>query len=114
MLLRPHGKGLIGTTLNFDYEVRSSEADMAPARVIDACAVAFRFAAATLSRDTLSSGPFTVGRAVASEMPTRTSTIPIQVVAAAARALRTNHERLRNMARRPRPRRPPSRRRLAR
>ena len=25
VLLRPHGKGLIGTTLNFDYEVRSSE-----------------------------------------------------------------------------------------
>ena len=34
-------------------------------RVIDACAVALRFAAATLSRDTLRSGPFTVGRAVA-------------------------------------------------
>jgi DNA end-binding protein Ku len=25
MLIRPHGNGLIGTTLNFDYEVRSSE-----------------------------------------------------------------------------------------
>ncbi len=25
VLIRPHGKGLIGTTLNFDYEVRSSE-----------------------------------------------------------------------------------------
>ena len=25
VLLRPHGNGLIGTTLNFDYEVRSSE-----------------------------------------------------------------------------------------
>ena len=25
VLLRPHGKGLIGTTLNFDYEVRSSD-----------------------------------------------------------------------------------------
>lgn len=25
VLLRPHGKGLIATTLNFDYEVRSSE-----------------------------------------------------------------------------------------
>ncbi|MBZ9676504.1 Ku protein [Mesorhizobium sp. ES1-1] len=25
VLIRPHGKGLIGTTLNFDYEVRSSK-----------------------------------------------------------------------------------------
>ena len=25
MLIRPHGNGLIGTTLNYDYEVRSSE-----------------------------------------------------------------------------------------
>ena len=25
VLIRPHGKGLIATTLNFDYEVRSSE-----------------------------------------------------------------------------------------
>jgi DNA end-binding protein Ku len=25
VLIRPHGKGLIGTTLNFDYEVRSAE-----------------------------------------------------------------------------------------
>ena len=25
VLIRPHGNGLIGTTLNFDYEVRSSE-----------------------------------------------------------------------------------------
>lgn len=25
ILIRPHGKGLIGTTLNFDYEVRSAE-----------------------------------------------------------------------------------------
>lgn len=25
MLIRPHGKGLIGTTLNFDYEVRSAK-----------------------------------------------------------------------------------------
>jgi DNA end-binding protein Ku len=25
VLIRPHGRGLIGTTLNFDYEVRSSE-----------------------------------------------------------------------------------------
>jgi DNA end-binding protein Ku len=25
LLIRPHGKGLIGTTLNFDYEVRSSQ-----------------------------------------------------------------------------------------
>ena len=25
MLIRPHGNGLIGTTLNFDHEVRSSE-----------------------------------------------------------------------------------------
>lgn len=25
VLIRPHGKGLIGTTLNFDYEVRSSQ-----------------------------------------------------------------------------------------
>jgi DNA end-binding protein Ku len=25
VLIRPHGAGLIGTTLNFDYEVRSSE-----------------------------------------------------------------------------------------
>jgi hypothetical protein len=32
--------------------------------VIDACAVALRFAAATLSRDTLRSGQVTVGRAV--------------------------------------------------
>ena len=70
--------------------------------------MAFRFAAATLSRDTLRSGPFTVGRAVAREMPTRTSTISIQVVAAATRQLRTNHEQMYNLARRPRPRRPPS------
>ncbi len=60
--------------------------------VIDACAVALRFAAATLSRDTLRSGPFTVGRAGAREMPIRTSTIPIQVAATAAVPLRTNHE----------------------
>ncbi|MDO3431985.1 Ku protein [Rhizobium sp. CBN3] len=25
LLIRPHGKGLVGSTLNFDYEVRSSE-----------------------------------------------------------------------------------------
>jgi DNA end-binding protein Ku len=25
VLIRPHGKGLIGTTLNFDYEVRSAK-----------------------------------------------------------------------------------------
>jgi hypothetical protein len=35
--------------------------------VIDACAVALRFAAATLSRDTLRSGQVTVGRAVRKE-----------------------------------------------
>jgi hypothetical protein len=77
--------------------------------VIDACAVALRFAAATLSRDTLRSGPFTVGRAEAREMPIRPSTIPIQVAARAVMPMmRTNHEQERNMARRPRPRRPPS------
>jgi hypothetical protein len=35
--------------------------------LIDACAVALRFAAATLSRDTLRSGQVTVGRAVRKE-----------------------------------------------
>jgi hypothetical protein len=36
-------------------------------RVIDASAVSVRFAAASLSRDTLRSGPFTVGRAFRKE-----------------------------------------------
>jgi hypothetical protein len=44
-------------------------------RVIDASAVSLRFAAASLSRDTLCSGLFTVGRVLATrKSPTRTST----------------------------------------
>ena len=76
--------------------------------MIDACAVALRFAAATLSRDTLRSGPFTVGRAEAREILTRTSTIPIHIVSAAERPARIKHEQAPNLACRPRPRRPPN------
>ena len=43
--------------------------------VIDACAVSLRFAAATLSRDTLRSGQVTVGRAVRKEPITNGHTI---------------------------------------
>ena len=77
--------------------------------MIDACAVALRFAAATLSRDTLRSGPFTVGRAEAREIAVRTSTIPIHVAAMPKRQRRTKREPIPSSARRPRPRRPPSR-----
>jgi hypothetical protein len=46
-------------------------------RVIDASAVSGRLAAASLSRDTLRSGPFTAGRALATKkVPNRTSTAP--------------------------------------
>jgi hypothetical protein len=76
--------------------------------VIDACAVSLRFAAATPSRDTLRSGPFTVGRAEAREIAVRTSTIPIHVTAMPKRQPRTKHEQRPSLARRPRPRRPPS------
>jgi hypothetical protein len=82
--------------------------------VIDARAVALRFAAATLSRDTLRSGPFTVGSAEAREIAVRTSTIPIHVAITAERPKRTNHEQALDLARRPRPRRPPSQKSLAR
>jgi hypothetical protein len=75
--------------------------------------VSLRFAAATLSRDTLRSGLFTVGRAVANKKPTRTSTAPIQMVITATRAMRTYRER-EILARRTRPRRPPSQKSLAR
>ena len=33
VLIRPHGNGLIGTTLNFDYEVRSSEEPLKSCRI---------------------------------------------------------------------------------
>jgi len=46
-------------------------------RVRDASAVSVRFAAASLSRDTLRSGPFTVGRPVATrKMSNRTPKAP--------------------------------------
>jgi len=41
-------------------------------RVVDACAVSLRFAAASLARDTLRSGQVTVGRAVEEEPITNT------------------------------------------
>jgi hypothetical protein len=83
-------------------------------RVVDACAVSLRFAAAPLSRDTLRSGPFTVGRAVATEIATRTSTVPVQVATPPTKQARTNHEQRHFLARRLRPRRPPSQKPLAR
>ena len=69
--------------------------------MIDACAVALRFAAATLSRDTLRSGQVTVGRAEAREIAVRTSTIPIHVATMPNMQRRTKHEHMPCLARRP-------------
>ena len=54
MLIRPHGTGLIGTTLNFDYEVRDSEevfADLPEVRINDEMLDLARHIIATKSGD---------------------------------------------------------------